>query len=500
MGNPSKETIDHPVEHLRSAERSATHAARACLIVLWSELEPARSGEVLLSGRQPRLLGRFDPDVGGAETLLPIRQRPGENEACPPLDLPQHVSRRQLVVGTIGGNRLRVTRVGRAAVLRNGEHELPAGEETTLAPGETLLVGGVLLLLVSSRPDVLEAGRFATKTNWPRFGEPDADGIVGESPAVWALRESIAFAAETTRHVLIQGASGTGKELTARGVHRLSGRGAKRLVAHSAADIPPNLLEVELFGNRRDYPNPGTPGREGLIGTANGTSLLLDEIALLPTELQGKLLRVLDEGGAFRRLGVDEEQRSDFRLIAATNRPASMLKDDLLARLKIRIHTPALLERQEDIPLLIRHLVRKLMASPAEARIASRFLLEGKCEVRDVNLDPLLLDRWMREEHPLNVRGLEAELLHAMGAARGSRIEQPLPGPAGAHGAGPPLTPRAAPLRPAPVRGPEDLDREEVEALLKRAGGNVTHAARELGWSRYQLIRKMKKCGLAPSE
>jgi two-component system nitrogen regulation response regulator GlnG/two-component system response regulator HydG len=161
--------------------------------------------------------------------------------------------------------------------------------------------------------------RFHPEAELPAFGGADADGFVGESPALWRLRDRIAFAARLSQHDLLHGPSGSGKELVARAVHRMSPRGRRRLVSHSAADIPATLIETELFGVRQDYPNPGTPARDGLVGQADRTTLFLDEMGLLPMELQGKLLRVLDDG-EYRRLGTDEALHSDLRFIALQQR------------------------------------------------------------------------------------------------------------------------------------------------------------------------------------
>src|SRR5262249_39430583 len=143
------------------------------------------------------------------------------------------------------------------------------------------------------------------------FGEPDADGLVGESPAMWALRGAIAAAARRDLHALVLGPSGTGKELVARAIHARSARSGRPLVARNAATIPESLMDAELFGNVRSYPNPGTPERAGLIGQAHRSTLFLDEIAELPVSLQAHLLRVLDEGD-YQRLGEATARKSDF--------------------------------------------------------------------------------------------------------------------------------------------------------------------------------------------
>ena len=117
---------------------------------------------------------------------------------------------------------------------------------------------------------------------------------------------------------MLLGETGTGKELAARAVHRFSTRADRPLVARNAATMPAGLIDAELFGNARNYPNPGMAERPGLVGQADGGFLFLDEIGELPSELQAHLLRVLDAGGEYQRLGESRVRRSDFRLLAAT--------------------------------------------------------------------------------------------------------------------------------------------------------------------------------------
>jgi two-component system nitrogen regulation response regulator GlnG/two-component system response regulator HydG len=345
--------------------------------------------------------------------LVPCRQRPGETVETRPLELPAHVSRLQLAVGPGRDGAVRITNEGKAPVVVGAENRLAAGQSADLTAGDTVLIADHLLLLVTERPGRLPAARFWKASLAPPFGQPDGFGIAGESPAAWELRDQVAFAAQLGQHMIVHGPSGSGKELVARAVHRLSPRGKRRLIAHSAADIPPTLIEAELFGNRADYPNPGTPGREGLIGQAHQSTLFLDELGTLPVELQPKLLRVLDHDGEYRRLGVDEVQRADFLLVAATNRPLADLKPDLLARLKVAIPVPGLDERREDIPLLIRELLNRMAQGEGEGRFAERF--------------------------------------------------------------------SGAPA---------------LDPALAAHGWNMRETARALGWSRFQLNRKMKKCGL----
>jgi len=196
------------------------------------------------------------------------------------------------------------------------------------------------------------------------FGEPDLHGIVGESPAAWRLRDRIAWAAASREHTLILGPSGSGKELAARAIHASSARARGPFIARNAATIPPSLFDAELFGNVKGYPGPGVPERPGLVGAAQGGTLFLDELGELPETSQSHLLRLLDEGGEYHPLGASSAKRSNLRVLGATNRDPACLKHDLAARLIGRLTVPGLDERRDDIPLLVRHLLRRATESP----------------------------------------------------------------------------------------------------------------------------------------
>src|SRR5262249_17675459 len=138
-------------------------------------------------------------------------------------------------------------------------------------------------------------------------------------------RDRLAACAQSNYHVLVIGESGSGKELVARAIHRLSPRADRKLIADNIAAIPPGLAAALLFGNKKNFPNPGMDEHVGLIGAANGSTLFLDEIGDMPEEVQPMFLRVADQGGEYFRLGEKlNVQRSDFRLVGATNRPEKM--------------------------------------------------------------------------------------------------------------------------------------------------------------------------------
>ncbi len=187
--------------------------------------------------------------------------------------------------------------------------------------------------------------------------------LIGKSAAMHRLREQIVSAASSRLSVMVQGETGTGKELVARAVHDLSARAAKPFVAINCAAIPENLLESELFGHCKGAFSGADSDKQGLITQADGGTLFLDEIGDMPLPLQAKLLRVL-ETRQFRPVGGKDEQTSDFRLVSAThvnlikNVREKAFRQDLYYRLfQYPIVLPRLAERLEDIELLGRHFV-----------------------------------------------------------------------------------------------------------------------------------------------
>lgn len=168
-------------------------------------------------------------------------------------------------------------------------------------------------------------------------------------------------------HVLVVGASGSGKEPVTRAIHRRSAFENKELILRNASAMPEGIADVELFGSAKNYPLAGMPERPGLIGAANRTTLYLDDFGEMPTQVQAHLLRVFDEG-EYQRLGETKIHDVRFRLIAATNCPLSSLKHDVGARLQSKVNLPDLNQRRADIPLLIRYLLPRVYAAPALER------------------------------------------------------------------------------------------------------------------------------------
>ncbi|MBW1878579.1 MAG: sigma 54-interacting transcriptional regulator, partial [Deltaproteobacteria bacterium] len=255
------------------------------LSICWCPDEPERVGEVfLLPAREHGfVLGRGEVPLQGYDRVLPVRQRPGEQETSGPIFV-RRLSRHQLLIRVKSAHCLEVRSVGRCQLLHDG---IPV-DAAEVCPGEVLQVGSCLLLLCTSRPWKL--GPFDAALH--PFGEVDELGMVGESAEAWALRTAIQTAAAQDVHALIEGQSGAGKELVAQGIHASSRRARRPIVSRNAATFPETLIDAELFGNAANYPNPGMRPRLGLIGEADGSTLFLDEIGELSDALQAHLLRV----------------------------------------------------------------------------------------------------------------------------------------------------------------------------------------------------------------
>ena len=226
----------------------------------------------------------------------------------------------------------------------------------------------------------------------------DRDSMVGESPALRRVRELIAQVAPTDSTVLIQGETGTGKELVARAIHENSTRRERPLIKVNCAALPRELVESELFGHEKGAFTGAALQRRGRFELADGGTLFLDEVGELPSEAQAKVLRVLQER-EFERVGGTRSLRVDVRIIAATNRDlhaeasASRFRTDLYFRLNVfPIALPPLRERREDIPHLLRHFALKT------ARRLGR-------EVHGIS--PSLIERASAYHWPGNIRELE---------------------------------------------------------------------------------------------
>jgi transcriptional regulator with GAF, ATPase, and Fis domain len=306
-----------------------------------------------------------------------------------------------------------------------------------------------------------------------RFGEPDPQGYVGESLAAWKLRKDVAFAASHPGHVLVLGATGTGKELVARAIHSLSKRKG-RLVSRNASTIPESLADAELFGNVKGYPNPGMAERPGLVGDADRGTLFLDEFADLRTETQAHLLRMLDDG-EYQRLGESTSRRSEFRLVAATNRDESAIRADLCARFDFRIRAPDLTERREDIVLLTRHLLTVMTEN--DPALASRFITSKGWP----RMDQSFVRALARHSFVANVRELRQLLWKALSEAPRNTLSWP----SGSTTSG-------------VVPGSDSSRAAEIRRVLEMNNGSIEGSWRTLGLtSRHAMTRLLRRYGIS---
>ncbi|MDE2462507.1 MAG: sigma-54-dependent Fis family transcriptional regulator [Alphaproteobacteria bacterium] len=304
--------------------------------------------------------------------------------------------------------------------------------------------------------------------------EPSDDmGIVGESPAIVAIRRSIRKIAATDVPVLITGESGTGKELAARAIHQLSSRRAAPFVAINCAGLPPGLIATELFGHERGAFTGAVARKLGRLEIANGGTNFLDEIGDFPLELQGHLLRFLQEK-VIERVGSTTSITLDTRIVAATHIDlkkaveAGRFREDLYYRLNVlSIEMPPLRARGNDIVLLADRLLQKF------SREANRSVVG----LRDDAIAALRSYTW-----PGNVRELIAVLQRAVVLADGPWLTASALGLLGASAAAPAAMPTLEQARNA-------AESACIQRALTMSGSNVRRAARILGISRNTLYR-----------
>jgi len=303
--------------------------------------------------------------------------------------------------------------------------------------------------------------------------------IIGLSPAMGAVFETLRKVAPTDATVLITGESGTGKELVAKAIHYNSPRRAQRMVTVNCAAIPHELLESELFGHVRGAFTGAVRDKSGKFEQATGGTLFLDEIGSMPVTLQAKLLRALQER-EIERVGGEKTTEVDVRVIAATNRslPAliaqGLFREDLYYRLNVvPIRLPALRERTGDVPVLAKHFV-------------ARFAGDAKVNMTRAALDTLASYRW-----PGNVRELENFCERIVLMRAGSSIDETVVERHLAAMAGD-AVPATATLR--------EIERAAVLDALRSSGWNQSRAARRLGVPRHILLYRMKKFEIRAEE
>jgi len=308
--------------------------------------------------------------------------------------------------------------------------------------------------------------------------------IVGRSDAIRSLRATIEKVAPTDARVLIRGESGSGKELVASAIHRLSRRASRTFVRLNCAAIPSHLIEDELFGHARGAFTDAKTARRGLFEEADSGTLFLDEIGDMEPALQARLLRVLEDGRV-RRIGEDNDRRVNVRVLAATHRDIESMADfrnDLFFRLAgVPIEVPPLRARRDDIPLLFSTFLQQFCARNQRPPLSAT---------------PATLEALSAYDWPGNVRELRnvAERLSVFGTDPITVDQLPT------------LTPTAVPplADSAPIIPFRDFktqcEKEYIEAVLRRTNWNVSRAAQLLDLQRTYLHEKMSALGIARPE
>jgi formate hydrogenlyase transcriptional activator len=315
-------------------------------------------------------------------------------------------------------------------------------------------------------------------------GEHGFEEIIGRSPALSRVLREIATVAPTDSTVLITGETGSGKELVARAIHEISARRDRAFVKLNCAAIPTGLLESELFGHEKGAFTGAISTRVGRFELASHGTVFLDEIGEIPLELQPKLLRVLQER-EFERLGSSRTLRTEARLIAATNRDLAAMaaehtfRQDLFYRLNVfPIAVPALRDRREDIPMLIRHFAQQF----------SRHMRKSIETIPSETMEALTRYDW-----PGNIRELQNLIERAVILSRGTTLDVPL---AGLTLTAPAV---AAPAVSSPETTLQEADRRHIVAALERSNwvlAGPNGAAARLGVKRSTLQFRMRKLGI----
>jgi len=330
------------------------------------------------------------------------------------------------------------------------------------------------LYTAQKRAQWLEAENRILRAESRPGGAPE---FIATAAAMRPVVELLARIGPSDANVLVTGEHGTGKEVVAQTLHRLSPRAHRQLVAVNTGALPEGTFESEIFGHVKGAFTDARTDRIGRFELANGSTLFLDEIANIPLRQQAKLLRVL-ETGELERVGSSTTRKVDVRMISATNADlradseAGKFRSDLYFRLNtVEIHVPPLRERREDIPALAAHFL---------SRYATRYrrAVEG--------FEPAALLMVMNYGWPGNVRELDHTMERAVLMARSGRIE---------------LADLGLQTARVASQGLDDMSLEQVETVLirkalARSQGNVSHAAEALGLSRGALYRRIEKYGI----
>ena len=369
-------------------------------------------------------------------------------------------------------NRKRVTGERVRLRIRDGRSLPVEVSAAALAAEDGTLLGGV---------EVLRDMSYLERLRRQLEGRYRFEDIISKSPIMHRLFSILPLIADSESTVLITGASGTGKELVAKAIHHRGLRHDKPFVAVNCGAVPESLLESELFGYVRGAFTDARRDKPGRIAQADGGTLFLDEVGDLPSSLQVKLLRFL-QNKIYEPLGATFSTRADIRIITATNQDLEAMvrkgsfREDLFYRLNVmELHLPTLEERKEDIPLLVQHFIERFAT------------ITGK---RIEEISPEALAAIVNYRFPGNVRELENVIERSFVLCTGSRIEiEHLPSviydaAAGKHNSALRLDPLA------------NSERNTLLSTLQSCDGNKSRAARELGIHRSTLFRKLQKYGL----
>ena len=310
------------------------------------------------------------------------------------------------------------------------------------------------------------------------------DHIVGRSPKLQEILAKLPIIAGSKASVLITGESGTGKELIAQALHAHSPRSQAPFVVVNCSALSESLLESELFGHVKGAFTHAFYDKPGRFEVADGGTIFLDEIGEMTLATQVKLLGVL-ERGRFERVGSNDTQAVDVRIVAATNRHLDLdvregrFREDLLYRIRvIPLELPPLRERRDDIPLLVNHFCRKFNDSMRK---------------RIVGLSPDCLSVLMEYDFPGNIRELQNLIEHAFVCCQEDVVQC-------AHL--PDEVKNAVQIKTAKVKTQslDDLERQAIQSALENSRGRLLQASRQLGISRTTLWRKVKQFGLEHSD
>jgi two-component system response regulator HydG len=315
----------------------------------------------------------------------------------------------------------------------------------------------------------------------------DFSKILGRSPAMNSLFETMALVAPSEATLLIEGESGTGKELIANAIHQNSPRSERPLIKVNCAALPETLLESELFGHEKGAFTGAIARRQGRFQLAHKSSIFLDEIGEMAPTTQAKILRVLQER-EFEPVGSTQTIKVDTRIIAATNKnlkdeiDQGHFREDLYYRINVVVlRVPSLGERREDIPLLADFFLKQYAKK-------NRRSIHG--------FTPRAVDLLMRHDWPGNVRELENVVERAVIMSRGDMIT-PLEFPEIIKELD--IDGQASRVDLTPGRSLKEIEKDMILRTLDETGGNRTHAAKLLGISRRTLQLKLKEYGINPS-